>query len=845
MNPMPAMLAAIATLLFPISQQALPPYGLRGTVLDAQGKPVEGADVALLRLGRPRSTAKVDGEGRFTLHADSLGPEAKLEVLSTHHGPLWIRDLPSIPGMADLGPIVLESPATLRGRVLDPGGKGVAGASLFVTPSVDERHEPLAVSGPDGSFEIEFLPRAEVAVGISAAGFADLLSRKVSLLAGGTSRAEFRLEPEEAFEGTVVDGASTPVPGAIVTALRREAIEPLLHATAVTGAEGRFVLRGMGKGGPFELSISKMGHAPVKGDRASLPADRRWTLAPAPVVAVRAEGAGSPIASVRFEVYTRSGEGWRRQDGEAEPDEPAGPDLWRVTLPSAGRARFTVTTEDGRTAQTGDVEVPASGAAEARAVFEAEGTLSGRVKSPDGAPAAGVPVLLHLGGLPSRSVESGPDGSFFFSHVPPGAHTLEARAPERVSDPVPATLTSGGRTEGIEIALKKAARITGRLTFDGSAPGRETPMGAFQFERVRGAPPGVREGKWTLVALALASASGDFSLAPVPPGRIAVVPKRPSDPESGAVRSFLGEFPEPEEAKGIVRVKPEEEARLDLDLPALRPSAVEGAVRVNGKERAGVRVTLAPAAGGRAMDAITDEAGKFRIRLDRGGEFDLRLTLPGFDASRRTSVPGGSTAAVPFDLEAGSIRGAVGDRNGNPVSLRVRLERPLPPPAERHPAFGKEDVEPWEEALAGLSGADGTFAFREAEAGTYRVLVHDVETRFAFAASDPFEVRPGPEVAVPPILVPREAPLRVTVKGPEGKPPFASVRLLAAPGAPPLPRRFFQWTGDGSIVVHGLPPGPLLVQLHTYGPWEAPEQRITLPEDGNETALVFEVKKKE
>ncbi|MGH7149450.1 MAG: hypothetical protein ACREIU_02065, partial [Planctomycetota bacterium] len=615
--------------------------------------------------------------------------------------------------------------------------------------------------------------------------------------------------------------------------------------TAVTDPEGRFRLRGVEKGAPFELSISKMGHAPAKGDRASLPADGRWTLASAPVVAVRAEGAGSAIAKVRFEVYTRSGEGWRRQDGEAECREVAAPDLWRVTLPSAGRARFTVTTEEGRTAQTGDVEVPASGAVEARATFERGGTLSGRVRLPDGGPAVGIPVLLHLGALPSQGVESGPDGSFAFTDIPPGAHTLEARTPERVSDPAPATLVAGGRTEGIEIALKKAARVTGRLTFDASAPGRETPIGAFRFDRVRGAPPGVREGKWTLVALGLAAPSGEFSLAPVPPGRIAVVPKRPSDPESGAVRSFLGEFPEPDGAKGIVRVKPEEEARLDLDLPALRPSAVEGAVRVNGKERMGVRLTLAPAVGGRPMDASTDEEGQFRFRLDRGGEFDVRLSLPGFEASRRTSVPHGATVSTPFDLEAGSVRGAVVDRSGNPLALRVRLERPLPPPAEHHPAFGKEDVEPWEEALGGASGADGAFSFPEAAAGTYRILAHDVEARFAFAASDPFEVRPREEVVVPPVVVPREAPLRVTVRSPEGKPPFASVRLLAVPGAPPLPRRFFQWTGDGSILVHGLPPGPILAQLHAYGPWEAPEQRITLPEDGTETAIVFEVRKKE
>ena len=311
------------------------------------------------------------------------------------------------------------------------------------------------------------------------------------------------------------------------------------------------------------------------------------------------------------------------------------------------------------------------------------------------------------------------------------------------------------------------------------------------------------------------------------------------------MRSFLGEFPEVDPERGTFRVKPEEEARFDLDFPAPRPSGVVGTLRVNGEPRQGVRVSLLPQTRRTPLEATSDERGEFRFRLDRGGDFEVRLVLPGFEVSRRVTVPHGSEATVPLDLEAGAVRGVVADRNGNPLALRVRLERPVPLPAEPPPAYGKEDIEPWAEAAAASSDASGKYAFPEIAAGTYRALVYDVEARYAFGASDPFEVRARGAFEVPPIFVPREAPLRVTVKGPEERPPFASVRLKAAPGTPPLPRRFFQWLGDGSVVVHGLPPGPLLVQLHVYGPWEAPEQRLVLPEDGSETAILFEVKRKE
>jgi len=154
--------------------------GLRvhGQVVDRRGEPVPGARVvASSQLGLPldlstkeqfpwfkRLQAVCDAQGRFEL--EGVEPGA-LQVLVRAPGfaPLTKTGI-GIPkgGEHELEPLVLARGAVLSGIVVDPDGRGVAGAEIQRRDPGEERpflimgaREPTAVTGPDGRFRVDEL----------------------------------------------------------------------------------------------------------------------------------------------------------------------------------------------------------------------------------------------------------------------------------------------------------------------------------------------------------------------------------------------------------------------------------------------------------------------------------------------------------------------------------------------------------------------------------------------------------------------------------------------------------------------------------------------------------------
>lgn len=124
----------------------------------------------------------------------------RLEVWSEGHAPFVAERAFDAGGQHDLGEIVLERGARLRGVVVGPDSAPIAGAQVLVGYEADlEAFEPMTRTGPDGAFELTGVADRASRLVVRASGFAthsvdlvlprDLLSPRplrIALQAGAT-----------------------------------------------------------------------------------------------------------------------------------------------------------------------------------------------------------------------------------------------------------------------------------------------------------------------------------------------------------------------------------------------------------------------------------------------------------------------------------------------------------------------------------------------------------------------------------------------------------------------------------------------------------------------------------
>ena len=148
----------------------------------------------------PRSGTWFDlVDGALTWSSCPAG-RVRVEVWSEGYAPFVAERDFEAGGVHDLGEVVLERGARLRGIVVGPDGAPIAGAQVLVGHESDfEAFEPATRSGPDGAFELTGVTDRSSRLVVRASGFApraidlalprDLLSPRplqVGLQAGAT-----------------------------------------------------------------------------------------------------------------------------------------------------------------------------------------------------------------------------------------------------------------------------------------------------------------------------------------------------------------------------------------------------------------------------------------------------------------------------------------------------------------------------------------------------------------------------------------------------------------------------------------------------------------------------------
>lgn len=700
-----------------------------GRVVDAEGRPVEGAEVQLLELYRDRqeSRATTGPDGRFDLRR--LEPGRKmLRAGHPDHASVFLPkiEIPKETPVFDLGTVTLPASGAIEGRVTDTRGRPLAEVEVRAFPADRERmadwmfghgeRSGTVSTGPDGTFRIERLQRG-VRFNVTAEHSGYVTTNLPGVEAPTEEPVRIELKAAHTLAGQVVNPEGAPVPGAEMTRMEES---PLggggSFGLGTADDDGRFRVTGLPPGS-LDLLVTADGYSarqlralqiPETGEPEELRIvlERGFVL---DVHLVDAEGRPVPDVSVR-----------------AEPETPPDPEILRVQLPrfpwlrtdTEGRCQlqipapgiYQVSASDRTRSATAKVVV-GPGATPVELRFPPGVEISGRALSREGSPAARAYVqAVRQGERKILSVPVEADGMFVIEGAPDGLYQLTARDREgRSSQPRDLTV-AGHSVGGLELAIDQDSD---RTTLSGRISG--LPPDLLRGIRVEVRPTSQPSYGGSTVT----EAGGEYQLDNLEPGEWTVIAMSPHG-----------------QAQGTVRLDPGAPAVRDLEIvPGL---TLTGRVLLDGAPLSGAQIRISHRQGEPGGFGATAYDGNFKIHgLRPGPQILLAVDGRGLGGSRPFELK--ESREMLVEISTGRLRGRIVAEFGEPLDdTEVRIEGVVPGTELSFMTPGAR------------SGPDGIFEVRLG-AGSYKVRVQ----KPGFA---PFEtmvgVPPGGEVPV-------EIPLKI------------------------------------------------------------------------------------
>ncbi len=273
---------------------------VRGHVLDAQDRPVPGADI-VITSGERRWTAgavlaRSDESGRFEL--EHVSPRQSLLAIAPGYRPSPVVDLEVVdksvsPIAIDL--VVASGGATLSGEVTDVHGAPISDAVVALEASGRQRYGRIDGSMPDpapprvartdgeGRYELHALDPGTHTMRVRRVGWPQWTG-SIALDEGATSKRDVVLRRGATIHGTVRDESGAPIPRAGVHAFAEPLSESYLqsgqidyravfaHAATTTDAHGEFRLERVSPGTMFCYALEpKYVPSPAISDPGSAP----------------------------------------------------------------------------------------------------------------------------------------------------------------------------------------------------------------------------------------------------------------------------------------------------------------------------------------------------------------------------------------------------------------------------------------------------------------------------------------------------------------------------------------------------------------------------------------------
>jgi RNA polymerase sigma-70 factor (ECF subfamily) len=555
--------------------QAGPPGTIEGSVLDADGRAVPGAFVALTaeaaeerlhdpEAARPAATAVASVAGSYR-----TGPLPPGLYVVTATAPGWAPGerlgLALLPGesLTGIDLVLGRGGARLFGRVLDAGG-GAIGGAVVRARALGAAGRPsgvrtfAAASAGDGRYELT-LARGSYVLVAEADGYAPLGQ---TLALDQDKAHDLRLAPASRIAGRVVVRGGAPVPGALVRLEEERVLAPRAREV-VADAAGRFVF--------------------------------------------------ASVAAGAYQVRARKGALVGRHPAEV------------ALAPAAGSTDVVVEVAAGLLA-------------------------AGLVSAHDGPPIAGARVRA---GENAGEATTGADGRFRIEGLLPGPLRLEAGA--RGYAAAELALTLAADRVDLALVLPAAGRVVGRVL---SRAGR--PLGGAQVAGLVARPGRVEV--ITSTAVARSEEDGRFTLEGLGAGELRIEAEHPAEG-----RGLAGPF-----ALGAG-----EQREVDVRIGA--GSFVRGTVRWEDRRPAAGVEVMGNVRGKAALQAFTDDLGRYEVGPLCAGEAELRavpdpdpLSTDGKGANAATVSLGSEERKEGVDLvlpkHEAAIDGLVLDPDGQPLA---------------------------------------------------------------------------------------------------------------------------------------------------------------------------------
>jgi hypothetical protein len=695
------------------------------------------------------SETETDAAGRFEFRSVSNALTHGVIVRHEHLASQLILGIKPGPGEHLQLAVDMQRGATLRGRILNEAGAGLAGAEVSVTlpgPLGKVLEELRSTkTDPSGGFELKnVLTGRLVQVNASLEGHrpgklkleeklrdGQLLDGLRLLLSEGAVVAGRVLYPD----GLPATGASVGLAGDLSrtdVAMMGARLGELGNAEAETDEEGRFELRGLQEG-PYRLSVSvepKEGpHAGswrarakgvLGGDRDVLLELEGLTVLAGRVstesereigkfslhLVMKGSGGVMGVGAERLqESFENKGDGSFTKAGVP-------PGLWEVRVQAEGFALSALQ-------EIAVPQVPGAPLPEFSLVPAAN--IAGTVFDSFNKPVSGAKVSLELD-LASRinsaftgespSAFSDHEGKYFLANLDPGAHSIVASLQGFAgSEPRAVDLAAAQTASEVDLALRVGGTLSGQVLGDDGDPA----VGRMVIVQ--------RVPTYSSQHMLSSNSNGEFRVEHLEPGQWQVV-STPNfmtgelDMEGGGdVGDMLSDL-----KMDMVDIIDGEETFVLLGKPPEDPIEVRGSVTHQGAPIARAMISFVPDGTQGLADlkiATTNEEGDFNLQLEKRGSY-LVTVQNNVSTGRQNSIEfreripeEGETYRLRLELPVAGITGRVLDVDGRPAAnCRVTLN------VDGGIAYGSIMGGHYTEIV---TEDDGTYEIKYLRPGTYTV----------------------------------------------------------------------------------------------------------------------------
>jgi hypothetical protein len=805
-----------AAALDPSFDPARPAGAIEGSVRDADGKPVDGAVVAITRSrGRddpptfirpvPRTTITAGG-GRFRL-AEVLAGEYGVTATSLEGEPARQSKVEVAPGKTAQVLLTLgKGGSVLTGEVQDVGGGPVAGAkaALRAIRSFGRPGEETAwfqvASDDKGVFKVR-LAAGEYDLGVRAEGYAP--ARDYLVLRKEPQSRRYRLNPAARLAGRVLDGQTRePVAGASVW-LRLDRLESYVDREVTSDGAGQFSFDDLAAGGYVVLARAQQ----ATGLSRTVSVGIAQAVTGVDVLVERGR-------AIRGTVVGSDGkglEGVRIMVTRADPPYER-PVFGRSTAGGSfalggllpAKYRISGWLEGKGTSRPETAQITSQDVEGIRLAMTALTVVRGQVVDQAGSPVpeAAVTGAVEVKGADRRMnldrATTDSAGKFELTRLMPGTVTVTARhadrgaatwGPEELSaDPPPLTLR-----------LESAATISGTVKFDDGAPAPRVVVFA---------PPAQQSTRLFMPPeQAFTDEAGRYRIGGLERGSYMVMARR-GDTFGGNPRSRQQvTLAAGEQKSGVDLVVPTGGKRIAGTVVGADGKPVNGAIVTGGLEREGFAFRMplreggGPLGGGSAY-AVSDHDGAFTIEDLQDGVYTVWATDATHADGERKGVAAGSTAVSIRLAEGASLAGVVRTREGAPVSdysiAALPGSRPGASPDEK---FRFQMTARMWSPSAQVHDPSGAFSIARLAAGAYELTVTTADGQGGLL---PVNVGAGENKTGLTIVIDAGAKVRGRVVELDGGDPLEGVAVNVASAT----RQLNVSTGkDGSFTLTGLAPG--------------------------------------